>query len=121
MDGLATDIQGVQARAADTIGSIQTILLIATIAITLFFVWILLLNVALWQLGRVWQRDADARSGAAASPAAAEPVDEPRSMNNAVNRCSPSVDVRRPIPLSDERKQTATADPGVTPAPGGPS
>ena len=73
VDGLATDIQGVQARAADTIGSIQTVLLLATLAITLFFVWILLLNVALWQLGRVWQRDADARSGSsAASPAAAE-------------------------------------------------
>jgi hypothetical protein len=72
VDGLATDIQGVQARAADTIGSIQTVLLLATLAITLFFVWILLLNVALWQLGRVWQRDADARSGSSASPAAAE-------------------------------------------------
>jgi len=77
VDGLATDIQGVQTRAADTIGSIQTILLLATIAITLFFVWIVVLNVALWQLGRIWQRDADARSGAAASPAVAEPSTSP--------------------------------------------
>jgi predicted RecB family endonuclease len=77
VDGLATDVQGVQARAADTIGSIQTILLLATIAITLFFVWIVVLNVALWQLGRIWQRDANARSGAAASPAVAEPSTSP--------------------------------------------
>jgi hypothetical protein len=75
--GLATNIQGVQGRADDTIGSIQTVLLIATIAITLFFVWILLLNIALWQLGRVWQRDAAAQSGATPSPAAAEPSTSP--------------------------------------------
>ena len=75
--GLATNIQGVKGRADDTIGSIQTVLLIATIAITLFFVWILLLNIALWQLGRVWQRDAAAQSGATPSPAAAEPSTSP--------------------------------------------
>ena len=77
VDGLATDVQGVQTRAADTIGSIQTILLLATIAITLFFVWIVVLNVALWQLGRIWQRDANARSDASASTAAAEPSTSP--------------------------------------------
>jgi hypothetical protein len=77
VNGLATDIQGAQTRAADTIGSIQTILLVATIALTLFVVWILVLNVALWQLGRIWQRDANARSDATASPAAAEPSTSP--------------------------------------------
>jgi predicted RecB family endonuclease len=77
VSGLAADIQGAQTRAADTIGSIQTILLVATIALTLFFVWILVLNVALWQLGRIWQRDANAQTGATASSAAAEPSTSP--------------------------------------------
>lgn len=84
VDGLATDIQGVQARAADTIGSIQTILLLATIAITLFFVWIVVLNVALWQLGRIWQRDAGARSDSGASAAPAAPT-------TATSQATPSV------------------------------
>jgi HAMP domain-containing protein len=58
VDGLSADIQGVQARASSTIASIQTILLVAAVVLTLFFVWVLVLNIALWQLGRTWQRQA---------------------------------------------------------------
>jgi hypothetical protein len=51
-DGLATDLKGVQARAARAADSIGTILTLAALAITILFVWVLLLNIALWFLGR---------------------------------------------------------------------
>ena len=73
VDGLVSEIQGVQVRAASTLDGLQTILLIAAIAVTLFFVWVLVLNLALWQLGRRWEQDAAVASGpsaAAAAPAA---------------------------------------------------
>ena len=75
VDGLAADLQGVQARAADTIGSIQTILLVAAVALTLFFIWVFILNLALWQLGRTWGREAS--SAAAGQAPDAGPAVEP--------------------------------------------
>jgi hypothetical protein len=55
--GLSTNLQGVQAQADSTVDSIRTILLAAAIALSVLFVWVLLLNIALWLLGRAWERD----------------------------------------------------------------
>jgi len=57
VDGLSTNLEGVQANADATIASIRTILLIAAIALSVLFVWVLALNIALWVLGRAWGRD----------------------------------------------------------------
>ena len=60
VDGMSTRLQAAQADANDVVSSVQTLLLIATLAISLLLLWVLLLNVALWLLGRAWQREADA-------------------------------------------------------------
>ena len=57
VDGLSTNLEGVQANADATIDSIRTILLIAAIALSLLFIWVLALNIALWLLGRAWERE----------------------------------------------------------------
>ena len=57
VDGLSTNLEGVQANADATIDSIRNILLIAAIALSILFVWVLALNIALWVLGRAWQRE----------------------------------------------------------------
>jgi hypothetical protein len=57
VDGLSTNLEGVQANADATIDSIRNILLIAAIALSVLFVWVLALNIALWVLGRAWERD----------------------------------------------------------------
>jgi hypothetical protein len=57
VDGLSTNLEGVQANADATIDSIRTILLVAAIALSVLFVWVLALNIALWLLGRAWERD----------------------------------------------------------------
>ena len=57
MDGLSSNLEGVQANADATIDSIRTILLIAAIALSVLFVWVLALNIALWVLGRAWERE----------------------------------------------------------------
>jgi hypothetical protein len=54
---LSTNLQGVQARADSTVDAIRTILLIAAVALTILFVWVLALNIALWLLGRTWERE----------------------------------------------------------------
>ena len=55
--GLSTNLEGVQARADNTVDGIRTILLLAAIALSLLFLWVLALNIALWLLGRAWQRE----------------------------------------------------------------
>ena len=55
--GLSTNLEGVQARADSTVDGIRTILLLAAIALSLLFLWVLALNIALWLLGRAWQRE----------------------------------------------------------------
>ena len=66
-DGLAQDLKGVQARAARAADTISTILTFAALAITILFVWVLLLNIALWLLGRMYGRAAGDQGGTAAS------------------------------------------------------
>lgn len=55
--GLSTNLEGVQARADSTVDSIRTILLAAAIALSALFIWVLVLNIALWRLGRAWERE----------------------------------------------------------------
>jgi hypothetical protein len=57
VDGLTARLEGAKAEAADTIDGVQTIGLIAAFAISAFLLWVLLLNVALFLLGRSWERD----------------------------------------------------------------
>ncbi|HEY7133358.1 MAG TPA: hypothetical protein VH440_13975 [Candidatus Limnocylindrales bacterium] len=62
-------LAGVQANAASTADGVGTIITVASLAITLLFLWVLGLNVALWQLGRHWKREsrpAPAATGASA-------------------------------------------------------
>jgi hypothetical protein len=63
--GLSTNLESVQSQADSTIDSIRTILLIAAVALSVLFIWVLALNIALWLLGRAWERDS------AGGPAAA--------------------------------------------------
>jgi hypothetical protein len=58
VDGVSAGLTTAQTNAANTISKIQTIILIATIAVSALLIWVLLLNVALYLLGRSWQRDA---------------------------------------------------------------
>ncbi len=55
--GLSTNLTGLQTQADGAVDSIRTVLLLAAIALSVFFVWVLALNVALWVLGREWERD----------------------------------------------------------------
>ena len=57
VDDLSTNLAGVQANADATIDSIRNILLIAAIALSILFVWVLALNIALWVLGRAWEHE----------------------------------------------------------------
>jgi hypothetical protein len=61
--GLSTNLQGVQAQADSTVDSIRTILLVAAIALSILFIWVLALNIALWLLGRSWERENRAARG----------------------------------------------------------
>ena len=56
--GLSANLAGLQAKAVSTVDSIRSILLLAAIALSVLFVWVLALNIALWVLGRAWERDA---------------------------------------------------------------
>jgi hypothetical protein len=55
--GLSTNLTALQTKADSTIDSIRLVLLLAAIALSLLFVWVLALNIALWALGRAWERD----------------------------------------------------------------
>ncbi len=55
--GLSADLDGLQAKAESTIDNIRSILLLAAIALSVLFIWVLALNIALWVLGRAWERD----------------------------------------------------------------
>lgn len=55
--GLSTNLAGLQAKADSTVDGIRSVLLIAAIALSVLFVWVLALNIALWVLGRAWERD----------------------------------------------------------------
>ena len=56
--GLSANLAVLQAKADSTVDSIRSILLLAAIALSVLFVWVLALNIALWVLGRAWERDA---------------------------------------------------------------
>ena len=56
--GLSANLAALQTKADSTVDSIRTILLLAAIALSVLFVWVLALNIALWVLGRAWERDA---------------------------------------------------------------
>ncbi len=60
---------GVQANAASAVNGIGTIITLASLAITLLFLWVLGLNVALWQLGRHWKRESSTAAPATATDA----------------------------------------------------
>jgi flagellin-like hook-associated protein FlgL len=64
---------GVQANAASAANGIGTIITLGSLAITLLFLWVLGLNVALWQLGRHWKRESMASSTGGESPGATAP------------------------------------------------
>jgi hypothetical protein len=70
--GVSTRLETAQTNADDAVDGIQTLLLIAAVAISILLLWVLLLNVALWLLGRAWQREEDA-----AAPAATGAGNEP--------------------------------------------
>jgi hypothetical protein len=60
---------GVQANAASAANGVGTIITLASLVITLLFLWVLGLNVALWQLGRHWKRESRDATPAAGAPA----------------------------------------------------
>jgi hypothetical protein len=70
--GVSSNLESAQADTANAIGGIQTLLLIAALVISALLLWVLLLNVALWLLGRAWQREA-------VTPVPSAPADRPPS------------------------------------------
>jgi hypothetical protein len=58
--GVSSSLTSAQADATRAIDGIRTILLIAALVISALFIWVLVLNLALWLLGRAWQREARA-------------------------------------------------------------
>jgi len=56
--GLSANLAGLQATADSTIDGIGLVLLLAALALSVLFGWVLGLNIALWLLGRSWERDA---------------------------------------------------------------
>jgi hypothetical protein len=56
VDGLSADLKGVQATASNAAGGVRNVLLMAALAISILFVWVLLLNLALWRLARTSPR-----------------------------------------------------------------
>jgi hypothetical protein len=80
--GLKDDLANVQAKANSTLDTIRNLILVLSIAVTVLLVWVLILNFALWHLGRVWKREAKmlaaadaAAGGAASSPGGAGSTD----------------------------------------------
>jgi hypothetical protein len=58
--GLSADLTALGDRADAFADNLRTLVTIGVVAISLLFVWVLILNVALWQLGRIWKRQAAA-------------------------------------------------------------
>jgi hypothetical protein len=54
--GLSTRIDEARLNAAGSIADIRSVLVLAGVVISLLLIWVLVLNVALWQLGRTWRR-----------------------------------------------------------------
>ena len=52
VNGVSANLTTLQANADSAVDSIRTVLLIAAIALSVLFVWVLALNIALWLLGR---------------------------------------------------------------------
>jgi methyl-accepting chemotaxis protein len=74
VQGISTRLDTAQSNADDAVDGIQTLLLIAAVAISILLLWVLLLNVALWLLGRAWQREEDAAVAAGAGNEPAGPA-----------------------------------------------
>jgi hypothetical protein len=80
---LSTSIDQLHAQATSATNTLGTVVTIAAAALTLFLIWILVLNLALWRLGGVWRREAAMAAPAplsAPTPAPradAEPADAP--------------------------------------------
>jgi hypothetical protein len=77
-------LNGIQASAASATNGIGTIITIASLVFTLLFLWVLGLNVALWQLGRHWKREslaaADAGGTSPDTTTPPEPVEAPTAI-----------------------------------------
>jgi|SRR5262245_6603782 len=75
VDGLSSRLETAKAKAQGTLNGIDTLLLVAAFAISILLIWVLLLNIALWVLGRAWQREHESGGWAAQTP----PSDEGES------------------------------------------
>jgi hypothetical protein len=74
--GLSTNLDRARLNAAGTISDIRSVLLLAGVVISLLLIWVFVLNVALWQLGRTRRRQpviASAPSPLAEGPAPGSP------------------------------------------------
>jgi hypothetical protein len=56
--GLSADLDAARARAVGVVNDLGTIVTIGAAAITVLFIWVFILNIGLWQLGRAWKREA---------------------------------------------------------------
>jgi hypothetical protein len=56
--GVSASIDGLAARATNVTDSLQRLVTIGTVLLTLLLFWILVLHLALWQLGGRWKQDA---------------------------------------------------------------
>ena len=67
VQGLSSRLESAQARATDGIDRVGGLVVIGALAASLVFVWVLLLNVALWWLGHLY-RERGRGAGAAVAP-----------------------------------------------------
>jgi hypothetical protein len=68
--GLQGSIGDVQNRAHSALDTIRNALLAVTVVLTVLLLWILVLNVSLFNLGRAWKREAQYKAAAAGASAA---------------------------------------------------
>src|SRR5262245_26121863 len=75
VDGVTTRLTSAQTQADNAMNGIGTLLLLAALVISILLIWVLLLNVALWLLGRAWQREENEMAGSGGSTVAASSVE----------------------------------------------
>ena len=73
VDGLSEGLASAQARANDGVERIGGLIVIGAAALSIVFVWVLMLNVALWWLGHLYRERGRERTSAPATPAVEPP------------------------------------------------
>jgi hypothetical protein len=108
---LSASIDQLHSQATPATNTLKAVVTIAAAALTLFLVWILVLNLALWRLGQVWRRDAAIAAPTAMPPTGTRPADVPASATE--TRAASPTEAPADVPAS------VTDTPAIEPPPAG--